>query len=250
MKKIENSIFSTSNIQIMEYLIRKLESKEKKVKKINEKIKGKNFQDYFLKNNDEIILLFSDLENDLLQAICAVKALLSENITLILNQKNIQNKKDDSNYLNSEINYNINTQLSPVKEENEDFGIKKNQLSEVKNIIKNMKENKKKLKKVIDIHFLNNDNCIKNKYNTIDNNDCFNNHKDNINLLHKKLGNSFKSKLLDKNCSQEYFENINKLISEKEKIPKSNFYYYKKLSNFKKEKKINPNFKRGEYSSF
>ena len=33
MKKIENSIFSTSNIQIMEYLIRKLESKEKKVKK-------------------------------------------------------------------------------------------------------------------------------------------------------------------------------------------------------------------------
>ena len=158
MKKIENSIFSTSNIQIMEYLIRKLESKEKKVKKINEKIKGKNFQDYFLKNNDEIILLFSDLENDLLQAICAVKALLSENITLILNQKNIQNKKDDSNYLNSEINYNINTQLSPVKEENEDFGIEKNQLSEVKNIIKNMKENKKKLKKVIEIHFLNNDN--------------------------------------------------------------------------------------------
>ena len=61
MKKIENSIFSTSNIQMMEYLIRKLESKEKKVKKINEKIKGKNFQDYFLKNNDEIILLFSDL---------------------------------------------------------------------------------------------------------------------------------------------------------------------------------------------
>ena len=155
MKTIEKPILS--NIHIMEYLIRKLESKEKKVKKINEKIKEENFKDYFLKNNNEITQIFIDLENDLLQAICAVKALLSENKSLImvLNQNNIKNNfKKDSNidvkkknlnhkYLNSEPNYNIKTQLTPVKEENDDYGNKKNQLSEVKTIINNIKENKK-----------------------------------------------------------------------------------------------------------
>ena len=98
MKTIEKPILS--NIHIMEYLIRKLESKEKKVKKINEKIKEENFKDYFLKNNNEITQIFIDLENDLLQAICAVKALLSENKSLImvLNQNNIKNNfKKDSN---------------------------------------------------------------------------------------------------------------------------------------------------------
>ncbi len=232
MKTIEKPILS--NIHIMEYLIRKLESKEKKVKKINEKIKEENFKDYFLKNNNEITQIFIDLENDLLQAICAVKALLSENKSLImvLNQNNIKkNFKKDLNsvdvkkknlnhkYLNSEPNYNIKTQLTPVKEENDDYGNKKNQLSEVKTIINNIKENKKKLKKAIEVHFLNNNK--NNKYNIIDNSNSFNNHnilmkiikdQDNFNLLHKKLGNNFMSKILDKNCSKEYLENINKLI--------------------------------------
>ena len=231
MKTIEKPILS--NIHIMEYLIRKLESKEKKVKKINEKIKEENFKDYFLKNNNEITQIFIDLENDLLQAICAVKALLSENKSLImvLNQNNIKNnfKKDlniyvkkknlNHKYLNSEPNYNIKTQLTPVKEENDDYGNKKNQLSEVKTIINNIKENKKKLKKAIEVHFLNNNK--NNKYNIIDNSNSFNNHnilmkiikdQDNFNLLHKKLGNNFMSKILDKNCSKEYLENINKLI--------------------------------------
>ena len=231
MKTIEKPILS--NIHIMEYLIRKLESKEKKVKKINEKIKEENFKDYFLKNNNEITQIFIDLENDLSQAICAVKALLSENKSLImvLNQNNIKNNfKKDSNidvkkknlnhkYLNSEPNYNIKTQLTPVKEENDDYGNKKNQLSEVKTIINNIKENKKKLKKAIEVHFLNNNK--NNKYNIIDNSNSFNNHnilmkvikdQDNFNLLHKKLGNNFMSKILDKNCSKEYLENINKLI--------------------------------------
>ena len=232
MKTIEKPILS--NIHIMEYLIRKLESKEKKVKKINEKIKEENFKDYFLKNNNEITQIFIDLENDLLQAICAVKALLSENKSLImvLNQNNIKNnfKKDlnsvdvkkknlNHKYLNSEPNYNIKTQLTPVKEENDDYGNKKNQLSEVKTIINNIKENKKKLKKAIEVHFLNNNK--NNKYNIIDNYNSFNNHnilmkvikdQDNFNLLHKKLGNNFMSKILDKNCSKEYLENINKLI--------------------------------------
>ena len=231
MKTIEKPILS--NIHIMEYLIRKLESKEKKVKKINEKIKEENFKDYFLKNNNEITQIFIDLENDLLQAICAVKALLSENKSLImvLSQNNIKNnfKKDlnidvkkknlNHKYLNSEPNYNIKTQLTPVKEENDDYGNKKNQLSEVKTIINNIKENKKKLKKAIEVHFLNNNK--NNKYNIIDNSNSFNNHnilmkvikdQDNFNLLHKKLGNNFMSKILDKNCSKEYLENINKLI--------------------------------------
>ena len=247
MKTIEKPILS--NIHIMEYLIRKLESKEKKVKKINEKIKEENFKDYFLKNNNEITQIFIDLENDLLQAICAVKALLSENKSLImvLSQNNIKNnfKKDlnidvkkknlNHKYLNSEPNYNIKTQLTPVKEENDDYGNKKNQLSEVKTIINNIKENKKKLKKAIEVHFLNNNK--NNKYNIIDNSNSCNNHnilmkvikdQDNFNLLHKKLGNNFMSKILDKNCSKEYLENINqtfliiKILTNKKRYKKKN----------------------------
>jgi hypothetical protein len=99
----EHKIFSLSNMHIMEYLIRKLESKEKKIIKINEMVKENNSNDFFLKNNEEIINLFNDLEKDLYQAICVVKALITENnaLTLSLNKKNYQIKeKNDIDNIN------------------------------------------------------------------------------------------------------------------------------------------------------
>ena len=275
MEESDKPIFSISNIHIIEYLIRKLESKEKKIKKINEMTKEKYSKDFFLKYNNEIIQLFNELDKDLNQAICALKALLTENKELSKsydkfeyhnysksnNLKTIIENPINYDYLNTEPNYTIRTQLTPVKEENEFSAKKNNQLSHVKNIMKNMFENKKKLKLAIENHFSRNNNLhYENKCNSDSNlnKDNFDNHKillkviknpETFNLLHKKFGNNFLRKMLDKNCSQEYLEKINKAISEKEYILKSNFTYYKTLSEYRKDKKINI-FSQNEFSSF
>ena len=275
MEERDKSIFSKSNIHIIEYLIRKLESKEKKIKKINEMTKEKYSKDFFLKYNNEIIQLFNELEKDLNQAICTLKALLTEKNTLsksydkfeyhnnskLNNLNNVIENSINYHYLNTEPNYSIRTQLTPVKEENYDSARKKNQLSHIKTIIKNMNENKKKLKLAIVNHFSRNNNLqYENKCNSDSNlnKDNFDNHKilikviknpETFNLLHKKFGNNFMRKILDKNCTQEYLEKINKIISEKEYLIKPNFTYYKTLSEFRKEKKINF-FSQIEFSSF
>ena len=278
MEESDKPIFSISNIHIIEYLIRKLESKEKKIKKINEMTKEKYSKDFFLKYNNEIIQLFNELEKDLNQAICAVKALLTENKALSKiydktechkisksDLTNLNNFKIENSIiyhsLNTEPNYTFRNQLTPVKEENYDSAKKNNQLSHVKNIMKNMNENKLKLKLAIENHFSRNNNLNnRNKYNSDSNlnKDNYDNHKilikiiknpENFNLLHKKFGNNFMRKILDKNCTQEYLENINKVISEKEYVLKSNFSYYKTLSDSRKEKKMNF-IPQNDFSSF
>ena len=242
----ENKIFSLSNMPIMEYLIRKLESKEKKIIKINEKVKENYSNDFFLKNNEEIINLFNDLEKDLYQAICIVKALLTENnaLTISLNKKNNQSKEKNEydninidnllkeNYSIKEIYHFNKTQLSPVKEENEDSENKINKLSQIKNIMKDMKENKLKLKNTIENHF-------SNKIN-----------KEN-NLKKKKL-NNIKSindgnninKIFDYNYYYQELERNNYINSEKDLTPKTNYNSYKSLSNSN-----NINFFVNNYSS-
>ena len=229
----EHKIFSLSNMHIMEYLIRKLESKEKKIIKINEMVKENNSYDFFLKNNEEIINLFNDLEKDLYQAICVVKALITENnaLTISLNKKNYQNKEkidiDNINIVNllkennsiKEIYHFNKTQLSPVKEEIEDSENKSNKLSQVKNIMKNMKENKQKLKSAIEIHFsnkINEQNNIKKKI------------LNNINILNNKYGNNF-NKIFDNNYSYHELERNSYIISEKDLTPRTNYNSYKSL---------------------
>ena len=221
------------------------------------------------------IQLFNELEKDLNQAICAVKALLTENKELSKsydkfeyhnysksnNLKNIIENPINYDYLNTEPNYTFRNQLTPVKEENYDSAKKNNQLSHVKNIMKNMNENKLKLKLAIENHFSRNNNLhYENKCNSDSNlnKDNFDNHKillkviknpETFNLLHKKFGNNFMRKILDKNCTQEYLENINKVISKKEYVLKSNFSYYKTLSDSRKEKKMNF-IPQNDFSSF
>ena len=245
----EHKIFSLSNMHIMEYLIRKLESKEKKIIKINEMVKENNSNDFFLKNNEEIINLFNDLEKDLYQAICVVKALITENnaLTLSLNKKNYQIKeKNDIDNINidnllkennsiKEIYHFNKTQLSPVKEEIEDSENKSNKLSQVRNIMKDMKENKQKLKNAIENHFINKineENNIKKK--TLNN----------INILYKKYGNNL-NKIFDNNYSYQELERNNYIISEKDLTPRTNYNSYKSLLDSN-----NKNFVINDYSSF
>ena len=195
----ENDPFKTisnNSANIMNYLVRKLESREKKVKRTRQLIYSINAFEDLYSNKKDIINTLAELEEDLKQASCAIKALLTENKALTLGieskEENIKNLMNDNNYLtaenenlksqiliyNNNISNNNNTDvkelynisgnniiesnkidkkiLTKVTEEIDDSIFNVNQLSNVKNIMKNMKSNKQKLKDAIEKHFTTN----------------------------------------------------------------------------------------------
>ena len=91
---------------IIEYLIQKLESREKNLSKYtNTFIAINSFEEFYQKRKD-IINLFKNLEDDLHQTILALKymmvqnkALSQENIDNKLNQKNYDKLLQENNYL-------------------------------------------------------------------------------------------------------------------------------------------------------
>ena len=278
---INNESFKTiskNSTNIMNYLIRKLESREKKVKKTYQIFNSINsFEDLYY-NKKNIMNTFLELEEDLKQASCAIKALLTENKALTLGieskEENIKNLINDNNYLSAE-NENLKSQISmynnnnnysnfnntdvnelynisgnimeqkpkiekklltKITEENDDSIFNVNQLSNVKNIMKNMKNNKQKLKDAIEKHFITNNNTEINTFNTnnslqISQNESpmkYNydyssknsellmkimNNPDNINLLNSTIGKDFVEKIMDPNCSQEYLNEIENILS-------------------------------------
>ena len=208
-----NDLDEYSVIDIMEYLIKKLESRYNSILQFNKLIDTSNSSDSFFTLRKDFKLLFNDLEEDFRQGIFSIKALtkqnkkilddlkiinkqnknlteqlndiLSENKNLklqiikfkdnnsyeIKNENSKQNikRKDDydkyennyeNDFNNKQINYsNKNYIKNNDKKEIEQF--RKNnyefeQLSNVKNIMDNMKKNKLKLKMAIEQHFTNN----------------------------------------------------------------------------------------------
>ena len=126
--------------------------------------------------------------------------------------------------------------LTKITEENDDSLFNVNQLSNVRNIMKNMKNNKQKLKDAIEKHFTTNNNSEINTYNTNNslqisenespmkyNNDYSSknsellmkimNNPDNINLLNYTVGKDFVEKIMDPNCPQEYINEIENILS-------------------------------------
>ena len=281
----ENDPFKTisnNSANIMNYLVRKLESREKKIKRTRQLIYSINAFEDLYSNKKDIINTLAELEEDLKQASCAIKALLTENRALTLGieskEENIKNLMNDNNYLtaenenlksqiliyNNNISNNNNTDvkelynisgnniiesnkidkkiLTKVTEETDDSIFNVNQLSNVKNIMKNMKSNKQKLKDAIEKHFTTNNNSEINTYNTnnslqisdnenkIENPMAFNynyeynsknsdllmrimNNPDNINLLNYTIGKDFMEKIIDPNCPKEYLNEIENIIS-------------------------------------
>ena len=275
----ENAPFKTisnNSANIMNYLVRKLESREKKVKRTRQLIYSINAFEDLYSNKKDIINTLAELEEDLKQASCAIKALLTENKALTLGieskEENIKNLMNDNNYLtaenenlksqiliyNNNISNNNNTDvkelynisgnniiesnkidkkiLTKVTEEIDDSIFNVNQLSNVKNIMKNMKSNKQKLKDAIEKHFTTNNNSEINTYNTNNslqisenespmkyNNDYSSknsellmkimNNPDNINLLNYTVGKDFVEKIMDPNCPQEYINEIENILS-------------------------------------
>ena len=205
-----------SFVEVMEYLVQKLESRYNSIIKFNKLIDSSNAPDTFFSLRKDFKLLFNDLEEDFRQGIFAIKALTSQNkkmaedlkiktkenknITDQLNNivsenKNLklqiikpkdkdreQIKTDSSKNVKRDINNRDQYEKNEINLENEtgnkkrNYSKKKNdknevqkeieqfkknnyefeQLSNVKNIMDNMKKNKLKLKMAIEQHFTNN----------------------------------------------------------------------------------------------
>ena len=205
----DSELKDNSSIEIMNYLIKKLESSYKYVLKYKALIDSLDTSDTFFTLRKDLISLFNDLDENLKQGIFAIKALTNQNKQILqeMKIKDIENKntierlnniieenknlksqiirikgnninekfeeddikdnnkediiEDNIEEKKEEINDNViienNYRIKDKKEEN----IKKNkyeleQLSNVKNIMNNMKRNKMKIKMAIDQHFTNN----------------------------------------------------------------------------------------------
>ena len=207
-----------SNLEVMNYLIQKLDFRQKKIIKFKNLFKELDSFESFYSQRKEIYLLLNNLEEDLKQAAYAIKALLLQNKSLIkdintriLDNKNLSNKLNitlgenenlkmqiqnlniNQNKMNEVINYNLNSNnndlvninIDSIKVDDEgefdepkikNIDLKNNtnnvkinnynyinkeliqennyeQLSDVKNIMNEMRNNKRNLKKIIEEHF-------------------------------------------------------------------------------------------------
>ena len=203
-----NRLNDNSFVEIMGYLIQKLESRYEIIIKFNQMLDTSNSSDDFFSLKNDLKLLFNDLEEDFRQGVFAIKALTSqnkkimdnlkiktnENINILerLNNTLSENKnlkleliklkdknrpeikknkskrdinlrhnyeKFDNNiindFMNKKRNYStrnvVKKQIEKLKKNNYEF----EQLSNIKNIMDNMKRNKLKLKMAIEQHFTN-----------------------------------------------------------------------------------------------
>ena len=203
-----NRLNDNSFVEIMGYLIQKLESRYEIIIKFNQMLDTSNSSDEFFSLKNDLKLLFNDLEEDFRQGVFAIKALTSqnkkimdnlkiktnENINILerLNNTLSENKnlkleliklkdknrpeikknkskrdinlrhnyeKFDNNiindFMNKKRNYStrnvVKKQIEKLKKNNYEF----EQLSNIKNIMDNMKRNKLKLKMAIEQHFTN-----------------------------------------------------------------------------------------------
>ena len=199
----DSDINDNSSIEIMAYLIKKLESSYNSILKFNNLLDSYDTSESFFTLRKDLKLFFTDLTENFNQGIFAIKALTNQNkkileeikikdIELQKNISQLKNKIPENKNIKLEIKENENKEEKfEIKENSKDNNIKiekdeelnennvnnnlimnkkednvrkKNnkfeleQLSNVKNIINNMKQNKMKLKMIIDQHFTNSNN--------------------------------------------------------------------------------------------
>ena len=109
--KNTNEINDT-NLEVMNYLIQKLESRKKKIIKFKNLFRELDSFESFYLQRKEIYILLNDLEEDLKQSSFAIKALVLQNKALLkeINIK-INEKKTISNQLNFTLGENQNLKL-------------------------------------------------------------------------------------------------------------------------------------------
>ena len=132
---IRNDIISNSNADIMEYLIQKLESRQRNLSKCANIFNTIDSYETFYQRRKDIFNLFKNLEEELHQAALAIKALMVQNkalsqesIDTINIQKNYNKLLQENNYLLLENNdyakklKEINNIKSPKKVHSPSFG--------------------------------------------------------------------------------------------------------------------------------
>ena len=123
-----NNEQNDSSLEVMNYLIQKLDARQKKVYKFKLFFNELDSFQSFYSQRKEIYLLLNNLEEDLKQATFAIKALIMQNKSLL---KEINIKTNE--------NKNILNQLNFTIAQNENLNLKINALQG--NIIQNMSNN-------------------------------------------------------------------------------------------------------------
>ena len=197
---MSNEYTDNSSLEIMSYLIKKLESNYSSLLKFNNLLDSLDSPDSFFSLHKDLKLLFKDLIDNFNQGIFAIKALTNQNKKILeeMKLKDFENKEiiDQLNKINTE-NKTLKSQVIKIKEENvmenlenfeenkkEEIRKEKNsdkrkeeklnnnnnkyefaELSNVRDIMDNMKKKKMKLKMAFE-HYKNQE-----QNNNIDNDD-------------------------------------------------------------------------------
>lgn len=212
---------SNENPKLMLYLVKKLNSRKNSLinmitylQKINSK------EEYFNQKNSTINFLENLLE-DFQQSIFAIKALLTENKALCLSNEAKLNE------IKKQIKENniLYTENEDLKKSQNNFS---NDFYKNTNFISNTEENlrsKSSQNNFLDFENYNFKNSVrlnlkKKNYNSFSNsNDLIIkiiNNAENLNLVNQKLGKNVIKKLIDPNCSKEYYSKVKKILNENE----------------------------------
>ena len=138
---MSNEYTDNSSLEIMSYLIKKLESNYSSLLQFNNLLDSLDSPDSFFSLRKDLKLLFKDLIDNFNQGIFAIKALTNQNKKILeeMKLKDFENKEiiDQLNKINTE-NKTLKSQVIKIKEENvvENF----------ENFEENKKEEKKKKK--------------------------------------------------------------------------------------------------------
>ena len=200
----DSEISDNSSIEIMNYLIKKLESTYNSILKFNNLLDSYDTSESFFSIRKDLKLFFTDLTENFNQGIFAIKALTNQNKKILeelkikelkqqkninefnniitenkkikpeienkeenfeIKENNIENIKDNNknnlekNEELKENNININNNIINNKEENirqKNNKFELDQLSNVKNIMDNLKKNRMRVKMILGQHFTNN----------------------------------------------------------------------------------------------
>jgi len=118
IKENNSNNVNDSNLEVMDYLVQKLEFRQKKITKFKNLFKELDSFESFYSQRNDIYLLLNNLEEDLKQASYAIKALLLQNKSLLndINSKILENK-NLSNELNISLgeNQNLKMKLEDIK---------------------------------------------------------------------------------------------------------------------------------------
>ena len=128
---MSNEYIDNSSLEIMSYLIKKLESNYSSLLKFNNLLDSLDSPDSFFSLRKDLKLLFKDLIDNFNQGIFAIKALTNQNKKILeeMKLKDFENKEiiDQLNKINTE-NKKLKSQVIKIKEEN---------------VVENLEENKK-----------------------------------------------------------------------------------------------------------